>query len=67
MGTRIINDDVLEEELFIEYTPLGHTVFSMDADGKGLSLSFHSKELASAWKAGWEAAMNKVEERSHET
>lgn len=63
MGTRVIDDDVLEEVLTIQETPLGWTVFSEDADGEALGGPYEDEIRAVAFQQGWEAAMQRVEDR----
>lgn len=62
MGTRVVDDDVLEEELNIERTPEGYVVFG--EEGQPRSRFYFDSESAEAFMEGWIAAMDRMENMS---
>ncbi len=64
MGTRIIDDDVLEEELNVRETPLGFEVFGEDGSLVSFNPPYGEESQAQAFIDGWMAAMNRVENMS---
>ncbi len=57
-----INAEVFDEELYTENTPQGYAVFSSDRDGEMVSPLYDDHNTALSWKAGWDAAMGRIED-----
>ena len=64
MGTIVVDQDVFDEDIYVESTPAGHAVFSSDREGEMLSAAYDEDKTARAWMAGWRAAMELIEHMS---
>lgn len=62
MGTRVIDDDLLDEELHVVAHPMGYIVYG--DEGKALSPTFDKERDAEIWLDGWNDAMERIEDGS---